>query len=110
MAQIHAIDGTVVNYISQAIWDQSINSQSLNLIAVHNVWRQHLWISNVMTATERSTLTAKRGSIVSVTTTDPNNPNGDYLIYYNAIVRNISTGNHDSLNFVGVQIEFLIKV
>lgn len=110
MAQVHDIDGTTVNFISQAPWNQAVNSQSLDLIAVHNRWRIHTWLSNVMTAAEWATFRGKRGSIVSITTTDPDDPNGDYVTYFQAIVRNVSQGNHDSLNLRGVKIEFLVKV
>lgn len=110
MAQIHDIDGTTLSYISQAIWNQPVNSQSLNLIAVHNRWRSHIWNSNVMTTTEWSTLIGKRGSTVSITTTDPDDPNGDYVTYYEAIVRNVTFRTHDSLNITGVKVEFLVKV
>jgi hypothetical protein len=110
MAQVHDIDGTTVNYITQAIWQQPVNSQSLNLISVHNKWRNHTWLSGVMTATEWATFRGKRGSVVSITTTDPDDPNGDYITYYDAIVKDVSQGSHDSLNFTGVRIEFLVNV
>lgn len=110
MAQIHDIDGTTLNYISQALWNQPVNSQSLNLIAVHSRWRRHIWQSNVMTTTEWATLIGKRGSIVSITTTDPDDPNGDYVTYYEATVRDVSASSHSSLNIMGAKVEFLVKV
>ncbi len=110
MAQVHDIDGTTVNFIAQTIWNRATNSESLDLIAVHNKWRNHTWQSNVMTAAEWATFRGKRGSIVSLTTTDPDDPNGDYVTYYNAIVRSVSPGAHESLNFEGVRIEFLVNV
>lgn len=110
MAQVHDIDGTTVSYVVQAIWTQKVNSQSLDLISVHNKHRLHTWMSNVMTAAEWATMRGRRGSIVSITTTDPDNPNGDYVTYYDAIVKNVSQGNHESLNFEGVKIEFLINI
>ncbi len=110
MAQVHDIDGTTVNFISQATWNRAVNSQSLNLIAVHNKHRIHTWLSNVMTAAEWTTFRGKRGNIVSITTTDPDDPNGNYVTYFGAIIRSVSQGNHNSLNFEGVRIEFLINV
>jgi len=110
MAQIHDIDGTTINYVSQAIWNQGVNSQSLDLITVHSKRQTHTWISNIMTATEWTTMRGKRGSIVSITTTDPDDPNGDYVTFHDAIVKNVSQGNHESLNFSGVKLEFLVKV
>jgi hypothetical protein len=110
MAQVHDIDGTTLNYISQALWNQPVNSQSLNLIAVHNKWRIHTWLSNVMTTIEWATLIGKRGSIVQITTTDPDDPNGDYISYFEVILRSATFGSHDSLNIRGAKLEFLIKV
>ena len=110
MAQIHNIDGTTLNYISSAFWDQPANSQSLDLITVHNRWRNHIWNSNVMTAAEWTTIIGKRGSIVSITTTDPDDPNGNYVTYYEAIVRSVTFSTHNSLNIQGAKIEFLVKV
>jgi hypothetical protein len=110
MAQIHNIDGTTINYISQAPWSQAVNSQSFDLIAVHEKYRKHTWLSNVMTTAEWATLIGKRGSIVSITTTDPNDPNGDYITYYEAIVRNVTFSRHESLNIIGAKVEFLVRV
>jgi hypothetical protein len=111
MAQVHSIDGTTVNYISQAIWSQLSNNQSLNIIAVHNRYRRHTWNSNVMTATEFATLISKRGSIVTIVTTDPDDPNNaNYVTYYDAIVKSVTHRAHDSLNFIGVRVDFLVRV
>ena len=110
MAQIHSIDGTTINFISQAAWSQAFNSQSLNRIAVHNRYRRHTWNSNVMTTAEWSVLIGKRGSIVTIATTDPDDPNGDYITYYDAVVKSVTHRQHDSLNFAGVRIDFLVRV
>lgn len=110
MAQVHDIAGTTVNYIAQAIWDQPVQGESLDLIAVHQRWRRHVWRSNVMTAAEWATIIGHRGSIVSITTTDPDDPTGAYVTYYGAAVQSVSYRRHESLNFRGVEIEFLVKV
>lgn len=111
MAQVHDIDGTTLNYISHAHWFQAANSQSFDLIAVHERYRKHTWLGgNAMTTTEWATIIGKRGSIVSITTTNPDDPNGDYVTYYDAIIRNITFGRHDSLNIIGARVEFLVRV
>lgn len=110
MAQVHSIDGTIVNFISTASWAQSSNSQSLNRIAVHNRYRRHTWNSNVMTAAEWSTIVSKRGNIVTIITTDPDDPNGDYIAFYDAVVKSVTHRVHDSLNFSGVRVDFLVRV
>lgn len=111
MAQTHSIDGTTINFISTATWAQAVNSQSLNRIAVHNRYRRHTWNSNVMTVAEWSTIIGKRGSIVTLVTTDPDDPNNaSYRTYYDAVVKSATHRQHDSLNFGGVRVDFLVRV
>jgi hypothetical protein len=112
MAQAHAIDGTTITHISQALWQQPVVDQSLDLIAVHSRWRRHTWTANVVPMSIWQTLIGKRGSIVSLTTTDPDDRNGDYVTYYGARVDAVTAppNGHDSLNMRNVRIEFLVKV
>lgn len=111
MAQTHAIDGTNLTYITQAHWSQMPHSLSLDLIQVHNRWRRHVWISNVMSAGEWETLRGKRGSKVSITTTDPDDPNNaNYVTYSEAIVQKVWFRTHTSLNMQGVRVEFLVRI
>lgn len=111
MAQIHAIDGTNLTYIAQALWPQpSPSSLSLNLIQPYERWRDHIWLANVMTVTEWETLRGKRGSIVTITTTDPTAPNSDYITFYGVILKDLTNNSHDGPNILGVKVEFLVKV
>lgn len=112
MAQVHAIDGTTITHISQALWDQPSVDTSLNLIAVHSRHQRHTWTSNVMPMSVWQTLIGKRGALVSVTTTDPADRNGDYITYYGARVDAVTAppNGHDSLNMRNVRVEFLIRV
>lgn len=112
MAQVHAIDGTTITHISQALWDQPAADTSLNLIAVHNRHQKHIWLSDTMPMSVWQTLIGKRGSLVSITTTDPADRNGAYVTYYGARVDSVSAppDGHDSLNMRGVRVEFLVRV
>lgn len=112
MAQVHAIDGTTITHISQALWEQAQVDTSLNLIAVHNRWQRHIWTSNIMPMSIWQTLIGKRGSLVNLTTTDPTDRNGDYITYYGARVDSVSApqNGHDSLNMANVRVEFLVRV
>lgn len=112
MAAIHAIDGITITHISQALWAQEAVDQSLNIIAVHNRHQRHVWTSNVMPMSVWQTLIGKRGSLVSLTTTDPTARNGDFITYYGVRVDEVSappTG-HNSLNMTNVRVEFMVKV
>ena len=110
MAQQLKIDGTNINYIGQAIWTKQPHSQSLDIIAVHDRWQDHLWMANIMAMSEWQTLIGKRGSIVSITTPAPSDPNGDYITYYEAIVIDVFAQAHDARNMSNVKVEFKVRV
>lgn len=112
MAQIHDIDGTTITHISQALWDQPAVDVSLDLIQVHSKHRRHTLLSRSMPMSVWQTLIGKRGSLVSLTTTDPDDPNGDYVTYYGVRVDDVIAprNGHDSLNMRNVRVEFLIRI
>jgi hypothetical protein len=58
---------------------------------------------------EWATLISKRGSIVNLTTTDPDDRNADFVTYYGARLRSVTKRNHASLNAQGVRAEFLVR-
>ena len=106
----HKIDGTSINFINSADWTQPITGQSLDLIAIHQKMRLHTWSSGVMTAAEYTTLLAKRGSLVSLTTTDVDDRNADYITYYGARLLRVTFQQHEGLNMRGVQLDLLVRV
>ena len=106
----HKIDGTNINYINSANWIQAVTGQSLDIIAVHSKRRIHVWTAGVMTVAEYVTLLAKRGAIVSITTTDVNARNADYITYYGAKVQSVTFRHHEGLNIRGVELRFLVAV
>lgn len=109
MAFTPQVDGTAVNYISNIDWSQPTTQTSLDLISVFNRWRVCIWTVNQMPMTDWATLIGKRGSIVSLTTTDPDNRNADFVTFYGARVQDVTQRNHLSLNAQGVKIEFLVR-
>ena len=109
MAQVHAFNGTTVNYITEAPWDQPVVDTSLNLISTHNRFYGLTWLANVMPVATWNTFNAARGSVASITTPPPSNPNGDYVTYYGARVDEV-TGEHVGLNMLNVRIRFLVSV
>jgi hypothetical protein len=108
MAFTPQIDGSDIDYISNIDWIESTDQQSLNLISVFNRWRTCRWSVDTMPMTEWSTLISKRGSIVSLTTTDPDDRNADFVTYYGVRVKSVTMRNHTSLNAEGVRAEFLV--
>ena len=111
MAQVHSIDGNTINYISLPVWSETIAGQSLNIIAVRNRWREHTWQADVMPMSEWETLITKRGQVVTVVTTDPDDPNNaNYVTYYGAVVKNVTAREHEARNIRGVRVEFLVRV
>lgn len=110
MAFTPQIDGSDINYISHIDWSQTTSQQSLDMISVFNRVRVCTWSVDTMPMAEWSTLISKRGSIVSLTTTDPDDRNADFVTYYGARVRSVTKRNHASLNAQGVKVEFLVRV
>jgi len=110
MAFQHQIDGTNVDFINFANWVQPVIDQSLDIIAVHQKMRFHIWQASVVTAAEWTTLLSKRGQIVSLTTTDVDDRNADYITYFGARVQAATFRNHEGRNILGVELRFLVKV
>jgi len=109
MAYQHQLNGSNINYISQANWQQPVVDQSLNLIAVHSRHWRLIWTANVMPVATWDVLNAARGTAVSVMGPPHDNQNSDYITYYDARLDAVD-GQHEGLNVVGVRAEFLVKV
>lgn len=108
MAGDFKIDGTTLNYIGGATWNIPTVNTSLNLIAVHNHFRAHEWTANVMAVAEFETLRGKRGSLVSIQTTNADDEDGDFVTYYGVRVDEVSARAHESLNIMGVTVKFSV--
>lgn len=109
MAQQHKINGTTINRITSANWEDGGQSQGLDGYTPLDSWRRHTWRSNVMTVTEFDTLYALEGQKVSITTTDYSDRNGDYLTYYNVDLERVG-GRHEGPRIVDFVAEFLVRV
>lgn len=109
MAFAPQIDGVAVNHISNIDWSNTTSQTSLDLISVFNRLRVCTWTVDQMPMTDWATLIGKRGSIVALTTTDPDDRNADFVTYYGARVRDVTLRNHLSLNAQGVKVEFLVR-
>lgn len=111
MAQVHSIDGTTINYVSLPLWAEPVSAQSLDIIAIHNRFRRHTWQADIMPVSEWETLITKRGSLVTLVTTDPDDPNNaTYPTYYGAVVQDVTAREHEARHMRGVKVEFLVRV
>lgn len=110
MAFQHAINGTNVNYVTTPQWiDEPAGGDFFNGKSSHNRWRLHRWESNIMTAAEFNTIYALEGTQVTITTTDYDSRNGDYVTYYVAELKSVS-GRHEGPNMASVRADFLVRV
>lgn len=109
MAFIPQIDGSDIFYISNIDWSEPTSQQSLDLISVFNRLRVCTWSVDTMPMSEWATLISKRGSIVSLTTTDPDDRNANFVTFYGARLRSVTKRNHVSLNAQRVRVEFLVR-
>lgn len=109
MAFTPQIDGTDVDYISNIDWSEITNQTSLDLISVFERWRICTWAVDQAPMSDWATLIGKRGSIVSLTTTDPDDRNADFVTFYGARVQDVTKRNHLSLNAQGVKVAFLVR-
>jgi len=109
MAQIFQINETTISTGLEASWDEQPVAAPLAGGTVFNRWRRHRWQTNVMSAVEFDALRGRLGQRVSLTTTDYSDLNGDYVTYYGATVDAVR-GEHSGPNFVGVSVEFEVRV
>lgn len=110
MATTHKVDGTSLTYIERALWSQDAVNQSLDIIAVHSRFKRLVWLSSLMAMSEWETLMGKRGSTVTLVTTDHEDPNADdYITYYDARVDRVSKQSHDAQVARGVRVEFFVR-
>ncbi len=110
MAQVHSINGTTINYISQADWQDKATAAYLTGENAVSRWRRHIWESNVMPASEWNTIQALEGKLVSIVTPDyGDRNNASYKTYYGVMFTGL-TGRHDGPNMTNVRFEFLVKL
>lgn len=109
MAQVFKINGTTLNYVMAANWEERGVGNFLNGLTSYNRYRRHTLATNVMTAAEFSTLFALEGQQVSLTTTNYTDRNGDYIDYHGVEIKSV-TGQHAGPVVQDVQIECLVRI
>lgn len=109
MAQVFQINGTNLSYPIKADWQPAPVNQSLNGLTPHDRWTPHTLVAEWMPATEFDTLYGYQGAIVSLTTTNFDNRNSDYKVYFGVEFKSIS-GEHVGPIFQNVTMEFLIRL
>ena len=109
MTQVFALNGVTYAYIEEAKWLENDQGKALDGEAVHNRWRGHSWLTQIMPISEFDVLYALEGQKVVITTTDYEDRNGDYKVYYVADLRQVFS-RHVSQNMQQLQCEFLIRL
>jgi len=109
MAQQFQINGQDLDYVTEATWDETPITAPLAGGTVFNRWRLHRWATNVMPASEFETIRGRLGETVSLTTTDYDDLNGDYVTYYGATLDTLR-GEHSGPVVVAVSAEFRVRV
>lgn len=109
MARQFAINQQNLDYVTEATWDETPVDSPLAGGTTFNRWRVHRWATNVMPAAEFETIRGSLGAACDVTTTDYDDPNGDYAAYYGATLDRLS-GEHAGPVYVGVSAEFTVRL
>lgn len=110
MAQQFQINGEDLDYITEGNWDEAVIGSPLVGGTVFNRWRLHQWAApKGMPVSEFETIRGRLGKTVSLTTTDYDSPNGDYVTYYGATLDRLS-GEHSGPVVVAVSAEFRVRI
>ena len=109
MAQIHSLNGTIIQHVAKATWQDKPTAATLDGLNSVSRWRKHTWESNVMIHTEWNFIEAFEGQAVTLTTTNYNDRNAAYKTYYNAILTGIA-GNPDGPRVTGIRFEFNVRL
>lgn len=109
MTRIFALNGASKSYINTADWSDQPDSQALVGATPTRRRRRHTWRAEIMPMAEFLAIQALEGERVSLTTTNYNDRNGDYVTYYGAEIDQAS-GRHESVNMVDVVVEFWVGV
>ena len=109
MAQLFAINGTVISRVNRPDWIDEPANKGLDPSTPRLRWARCICRADVLTAAEFNLLYAQEGAIVSIDVTDYADRNGDYKRYFGVLCLRVS-GSHDGPAFVSVEAEFLVKV
>ncbi len=109
MAQIFKINDTTADYIQRADWVNSKVAEALDGDTARQRWVKHVWQGNVMDVDEFDTIFALEGQTVSITTTNYDDRNDDYLTYYGVKFLSI-VSEHVSRIMENIRCEFLVRL
>ena len=109
MAQDFIINGVTLDYIMTGDWIDTAVDSVLDGQTVHNRYRPHIWLSNVQTVANFNTLYALEGQQVTITTTNQNDKNVDFIQYFGVLFKSINA-QHAAKNLEQVRCEFLVRL
>jgi hypothetical protein len=109
MAQVFAINGTALTYITGADWESFPVADDLLGQRRFNRFKRHIWrLNEAMPMTQWEIIYPLEGDIVSITTTDPADINAAFVTFYGVNFESI-TGKNEATNMAGVTCEFLVR-
>lgn len=104
------LNASTFNRITRADWQDESAGVGLDGTTARLRWVRHVWSApEAMTAAEYDSLFALQGQRVTLTTTNYNERNGDYISYYGAICERVD-GQHVGPIVVGVVAEFKVRL
>lgn len=109
MAQIFKINGTTIEYIQKADWENAPAGEALDGQTARQRWVKHIWQSNVMPVSEFDTIFSLEGETVTLITTNFNDRNGDYIQYFGVQFSKI-VNQHVSVLMESIRCEFLVRL
>lgn len=109
MARVFELNGTELDYVTGADWQDTAEAGSLAGVSPLRRRRRHVWRARVMPMAEFLSLQAQEGALAAITTTNYSDRNGDYVTYYGAEIERVSC-RHEATNAEEVTVEFLVRV
>lgn len=110
MAFAHQLDGTEIEYIEIANWQEDKLDLKLDQKTVVNRFKSLVWEASIMIVEEFNFLTSKEGKIVTLITTDYDSRNNDFRTYYGVKFQKLSASEQPHVHMVGVRCEFRVPV
>ena len=110
MAQDFKINATTFARITHADWADDSAGSGLDGTTARLRWVRHVWSApEGMTAAEYDALFAFQGQRVTLTTTNYEDRNGDFIPYYGAVCERVD-GVHSGPVVAGVVAEFRVRL